>query len=96
MELRQLEYFRTIADTGSINEAARRLDVYKRQALLYAAVHPPGFRRRGSAPPFDLLGRSAEIPQKIHDPVVVLLRKQEHGRQQGKAVDVYKRQLHAS
>ena len=25
MELRQLEYFREIADTGSINEAARRL-----------------------------------------------------------------------
>ena len=27
MELRQLEYFRTIADTGSINEAARRLNM---------------------------------------------------------------------
>ena len=27
MELRQLEYFREIADTGSINEAARRLNM---------------------------------------------------------------------
>ena len=27
MDLRQLEYFREIADTGSINEAARRLNM---------------------------------------------------------------------
>ena len=27
MEIRQLEYFKEIADTGSINEAARRLNM---------------------------------------------------------------------
>ena len=38
MELRQLEYFREIANTGSINEAARKLNMSQ----------PPSAIRSGS------------------------------------------------
>ena len=49
MELRQLEYFREIADTGSINEAARRLTSGDcNLTVLYADLgytNPTSFRR---------------------------------------------------
>lgn len=38
MELRQLEYFVRIADTGSINEAARKLNMSQPPAQLFAST----------------------------------------------------------